>query len=83
MESLCKSKDGFEIAQKDADMRGFGDFFGVRQSGGSGDLAKIDAELVVECRNLADKLYEEQRALALQNASVCKYLEELKDISLS
>ena len=83
LESLCKSKDGFEIAQKDADMRGFGDFFGVRQSGGSGDLAKIDAELVVECRNLADKLYEEQRALALQNASVCKYLEELKDISLS
>ena len=83
LESLCKSKDGFEIAQKDADMRGFGDFFGVRQSGGSGDLAKIDAELVVECRNLADKLYEEKRALALQNASVCKYLEELKDISLS
>lgn len=83
LESLCKSKDGFEIAQKDADMRGFGDFFGVRQSGGNGDLAKIDAELVVECRNLADKLYEEQRALALQNASVCKYLEELKDISLS
>ena len=83
LESLCKSKDGFEIAQKDADMRGFGDFFGVRQSGGSGDLAKIDAELVVECRNLADKLYEEHRALALQNASVCKYLEELKDISLS
>ena len=83
LESLCKSKDGFEIAQKDADMRGFGDFFGVRQSGGSGDLAKIDAELVVECRNLADKLYEEQRALALQNASVCKYLEEIKDISLS
>ena len=83
LESLCKSKDGFEIAQKDADMRGFGDFFGVRQSGGSGDLAKIDAELVVECRNLADKLYEEQRALALQNASVRKYLEELKDISLS
>ena len=83
LESLCKSKDGFEIAQKDADMRGFGDFFGVRQSGGSGDLAKIDAELVMECRNLADKLYEEQRALALQNASVCKYLEELKDISLS
>lgn len=30
---LCKSNDGFEIANEDLKLRGPGDFFGVRQSG--------------------------------------------------
>ena len=30
---LCKSQDGFEIAEKDLDLRGSGDFLGTRQSG--------------------------------------------------
>jgi ATP-dependent DNA helicase RecG len=30
---LCKSTDGFEIAEKDMQLRGIGDFFGTRQHG--------------------------------------------------
>jgi ATP-dependent DNA helicase RecG len=30
---MCKTTDGFEIAKKDLEMRGPGDFFGSRQHG--------------------------------------------------
>ena len=33
LEIMLKSNDGFEIAQKDLELRGPGDFFGIRQSG--------------------------------------------------
>ena len=82
LESLCNSRDGFEIAQKDADMRGYGDFFGLRQSGGSG-WGTINAELIVECREIAEKLYKDDQAKTLQNQLVKKYITTLKDVSFS
>ena len=30
---MCESSDGFELAQKDLELRGPGDFFGTRQHG--------------------------------------------------
>ena len=33
LDILCKSNDGFEIANRDMQLRGPGDLFGVRQSG--------------------------------------------------
>ena len=43
---LCKSADGFEIAQKDLELRGPGEFFGVRQSGELGfRLADVSADM--------------------------------------
>ena len=81
--SLCESRDGFEIAQKDADMRGYGDFFGMRQSGGGGEWSKIDAKLILECRNIAEKLYKERMNETMRFDIVQKYLETLKDVSLS
>ncbi|MBO5837955.1 MAG: ATP-dependent DNA helicase RecG, partial [Oscillospiraceae bacterium] len=33
MKALCKTTDGFEIAEEDLKLRGPGDFFGSRQSG--------------------------------------------------
>ena len=83
LKSLCESKDGFEIAQKDADMRGYGDFFGLRQSGGGGEWGKIDSELILECRNIADKLYKERLEETMNFEIVQKYLTTLKDVSLS
>ena len=83
LKSLCESKDGFEIAQKDADMRGYGDFFGLRQSGGGGEWGKIDSELILECRNIADKLYKEHLEETMNFEIVQKYLTTLKDVSLS
>ena len=36
LDILCKSNDGFEIANRDMQLRGPGDLFGVRQSGTAG-----------------------------------------------
>lgn len=33
LETMCQTQDGFEIAQKDLELRGPGDFFGKRQHG--------------------------------------------------
>jgi ATP-dependent DNA helicase RecG len=33
LKALCKTTDGFKIAEEDLKMRGPGDFFGARQSG--------------------------------------------------
>ena len=33
IETMIRTNDGFEVAQKDLEMRGMGDLFGVRQSG--------------------------------------------------
>ena len=33
MKLMCESTDGFELAQKDLELRGPGDFFGTRQHG--------------------------------------------------
>ena len=33
MRMMCESQDGFELAQKDLEIRGPGDFFGTRQHG--------------------------------------------------
>ena len=33
MKALCKTTDGFKIAEEDLKLRGPGDFFGARQSG--------------------------------------------------
>ena len=33
MRLMCESQDGFELAQKDLEIRGPGDFFGTRQHG--------------------------------------------------
>lgn len=61
LQVLCRTNDGFEIAQEDLRLRGPGEFFGVRQSGlpdlsiadPIGDvtlleLARKDAEAIVE-----------------------------------
>lgn len=33
MKVMCETNDGFEIARRDLDLRGPGDFFGTKQSG--------------------------------------------------
>ena len=47
LEAMLQTNDGFEIAQKDFDMRGSGDLFGVRQSG-EGDMEGILSGSTVE-----------------------------------
>ncbi|MGC9188399.1 MAG: ATP-dependent DNA helicase RecG [Sulfurihydrogenibium sp.] len=72
---LVKTNNGFEIAEKDLELRGTGDIAGVRQSGESGFMLadlKRDEELL----NIANKEAEE---LISKDPDLKNY-KELKDI---
>jgi ATP-dependent DNA helicase RecG len=62
METMCRTNDGFEIADVDLKLRGPGDMAGTVQSGvldlKIADLAK-DAQLLQICRNMATELIAE------------------------
>ena len=60
LDALRDNKDGLKIAEIDADMRGYGDFLGINQSGGSGKIGVfINKRIIEECKNIADSLMEE------------------------
>lgn len=58
LKTLCKSEDGFAIAESDLSMRGPGDFFGSRQSGlpvfRTADLSS-DLEILTQAKEAADR----------------------------
>ncbi len=58
---LCKSNDGFEIANEDLKLRGPGDFFGVRQSGEFefrlGDIMN-DADVLKAASEAVDLIFD-------------------------
>ncbi len=61
LDVVCKSNDGFEIAESDLEMRGPGELTGTRQWGPAGfRFANLirDIDLIVESRNLAATLGE-------------------------
>ncbi len=65
---LCQSNDGFAIANKDMQLRGPGDLFGVRQSGMLDfTLADIytDAEILQQANEAVGALLERDPGLAL------------------
>ena len=67
LKAMVETADGFEIARRDLEIRGPGEFLGARQSGAAllrfADLA-TDAELLEAARRLAPVLLEQQPALA-------------------
>lgn len=72
---LVKTNNGFEIAEKDLELRGAGDIAGVRQSGESGFILadlKRDEELL----EIATK---EAQEMINQDPTLSKY-KELKDV---
>lgn len=84
--TLKHTTDGFQIAEKDLEMRGGGDFLGTRQSGKM--LSEIKnlrygAQVVFEAKKLCDETFdngydtEELRRVALE-----KY-ESLKDVVMN
>jgi ATP-dependent DNA helicase RecG len=62
LEALVETNDGFELAERDLDLRGEGRLLGTRQSG-LGDLRftrlRADRKLLVESRELAARLVGE------------------------
>jgi len=58
LQTLVETQDGFRIAQRDLELRGPGEFFGVKQAGlphfQVADLVR-DRSLLVRCREAADR----------------------------
>ncbi|HUK44468.1 MAG TPA: ATP-dependent DNA helicase RecG [Gaiellaceae bacterium] len=63
LEALVETTDGFELAERDLDLRGEGQLLGTRQSG-FGDLRftrlRTDRELLERARDLASELVEHE-----------------------
>lgn len=83
---LCSSTDGFEIAEKDFEMRGSGDFMGTRQSGrflnDLGDLV-YPPSVIFSAKKLCDDAFSHPEELAdLRTHAMDKY-ERLKDVTLN
>ena len=89
LEIMVKSTDGFKIAEKDLELRGPGDYFGVRQHGlpefKLADLMK-DVELLNETNRLAKELLKNDPTLQkiehikLRERLYTKYAEQLNNI---
>ena len=64
--TLCKTSDGFEIARKDLELRGPGDFFGTRQHGIPDlKIANLyrDGDILAKVGEVWDRIYSEQTLL--------------------
>jgi ATP-dependent DNA helicase RecG len=72
LRAMAETNDGFEIARRDLDIRGPGEFLGARQSGAAllrfADLAQ-DVELLDWARQLAPKMLDEYPAMAAQHVA--------------
>lgn len=68
LELMCRTEDGFEIAEEDMRMRGMGDLSGTQQSGLPIDLKLAslakDGRLLEECRAYAAKVLESDPSLS-------------------
>lgn len=79
---MCRTNNGFEIAEKDLELRGPGEIEGTRQSGALNfKLASLvnDKDLVDVAKYWAEKILTEDLQLNLnQNLSLKSYLQEQK-----
>jgi ATP-dependent DNA helicase RecG len=68
LEIICRSQDGFEIAEADLELRGPGEFYGLRQAGLTdlrvADLRR-DADLLQRARRDAQEVLSNDPVLAL------------------
>lgn len=89
LDIMRRSNDGFEIAQKDLELRGPGDFFGIRQSGmPEFKLANLltDAKILEQTQEAVKNILEQDRKLELEEnlkikeALYTKYGEQLSNI---
>lgn len=83
LEALKDNKDGLKIAEIDADIRGYGDFLGINQSGGGNLGLNIDKKLIIESKRIADGLMEQGDIYKEYDEMLAKYLATMKGISLN
>ncbi|MCL2071855.1 MAG: ATP-dependent DNA helicase RecG [Oscillospiraceae bacterium] len=79
IDTMSETNNGFEIAGKDLELRGPGDFFGQKQHGlpllKIGDLA-ADTEILAETQALAKRIIKDDPELS-QNVKLKKFAAEL------
>lgn len=92
LETICNTTDGFKIAESDLDIRGPGEFYGLRQSGiYSFSLTDIsqDKEIFEEARKVAFKIIEDDPQLrqpsnaSIRNTIKLKYPDALQLMSVA
>ncbi|MEO6943730.1 MAG: ATP-dependent DNA helicase RecG [Lacisediminihabitans sp.] len=83
VEAVASTLDGFELAQKDLELRREGDVLGDTQSGGRSSLRLLrvakDGELIVEARGLAQEVLDADPTLVAHPAlrdSLARRLDE-------
>ncbi|MDE6778853.1 MAG: ATP-dependent DNA helicase RecG [Alistipes sp.] len=69
LDAMCRTSDGFELAELDLKLRGAGDINGTQQSGMAFDLKianpTLDSQILQRARTAAEEVLEADRALAL------------------
>lgn len=83
LDALKDNNDGLKIAEIDADIRGYGDFLGINQSGGGNLGININKKLIEESKRIADGLMEQGDIYNEYDEMLAKYLSTLKGISLN
>jgi ATP-dependent DNA helicase RecG len=84
METMCRTNDGFEIAEVDLELRGPGDIAGTQQSGvlqlKMADITK-DQSILLAARESAMELVEKDPNF-IQSENICikKQLDENNDL---
>ncbi len=72
LKAMAETSDGFEIARRDLEIRGPGEFLGARQSGAAllrfADLA-VDSDLLAWARDAAPRLLDRDPELAQQHVA--------------
>ena len=88
LETLCSTNDGFQIAQRDLELRGPGDLMGTRQSGDaiqplfSGDIRLLD-EVSQAVRNVREDPAQRDILLALETLAHAYFENTNHEIALS
>ena len=85
LSAVCASTDGFELSERDLDIRGEGDVLGDTQSGRASSLRVLrvvqDAALIQEVRQTAEQLY--QTGLSSELAQLLQASEDADAIARS
>ena len=86
LSTLKNNSDGFKIAEKDLEIRGSGDFFGVRQSGKMlKDIKNLQysSDVIFAAKKMSDEAFEGRYDTEnLKKAALKKY-NSLKDVVLN
>ena len=73
METMCRTNDGFELAEVDMELRGPGDLMGTQQSGvpdlKMADLMR-DREILTTARYIGNRLLEEDPELKMEKHAI-------------